>query len=305
MNVLVVGSISLDTVETPVGKVTEVIGGSTSFFSLAASYFAPVRIVGVVGDDFPMAEIEFMKERGVDLAGIQILPGKTFRWGGKYFDNMNMRETLFTDLNVFEQFDPVLPEQYRDSEYVFLANIQPDLQLNVLKQVEQPKFVAMDTMNFWISGMLPELKETISQVNLLTINDQEVQELSGESNVMIGAKKILEMGPQALIVKRGEYGASLITADSYFWIPAYPVEELNDPTGAGDTFAGGLMGYLVKTDDISEPNIRRAIVYGSALASFCVEDFSIYRLKNLTKAAIHQRFLDLLNIVKCDKGENL
>jgi len=305
MSVLVVGSISLDTVETPVGKVTDVVGGSTTYFSCAASYFAPVRIVGIVGEDFPRAEIEFLKARQVDLTGLKIVPGKTFRWGGKYFDNMNQRDTLFTELNVFETFNPQLPPAYRDSEYVFLANIQPDLQLNVLNQVERPQFVAMDTMNYWIAGMLSELKKTLARVNLLVINDQEVQELSGEDNVLQGARQILKMGPQAIVVKRGEYGAQLITPTAIFWVPAYPVEHLCDPTGAGDTFAGGLMGYLARTSDFSEANLRRAIVYGSALASFCVEDFSINRIKNLTLNQIRQRFLGLLDMIKCDEGEPL
>lgn len=305
MKLVVVGSISLDTVETPVGKVSEAIGGSTTFFSAAASYFAPVQIVGVVGEDFPMEKIEFLKERQADFQGLQVLPGKTFRWGGKYHDNMNMRDTLFTELNVFEQFDPQLPEVYQNTPYVFLANIQPDLQLNVLNQVNKPKFVAMDTMNFWISGMLNELKETISRVNLLTINDQEVQELSGELNVMKGAQKILAMGPQALIIKRGEYGAGLVTPKTQFWIPAFPVENLVDPTGAGDTFAGGFMGYLSQTDDISEPNMRRAVVYGSVLASFCVEDFSLDRLVKLSKGEIQTRYRKILDMIRCEEGFTL
>jgi len=305
MKLVVVGSISLDTVETPVGKVTEAIGGSTTFFSAAASYFAPVQIVGVVGDDFPMKKIEFLRKRQADFQGLQILPGKTFRWGGKYLENMNLRETLFTELNVFEQFDPHLPEVYQHTPFVFLANIQPDLQLNVLNQVQRPKFVAMDTMNFWITGMLKELRAIISRVNLLTINDQEVLELSGETTVLKGARRILEMGPQALIIKRGEYGAGLVTLKSQFWIPAFPVENLVDPTGAGDTFAGGFMGYLARTDDISEANMRRAVVYGSALASFCVEDFSLDRLVDLSKIEIQARYRKILDMIRCEDGPTL
>jgi len=305
MNVLVVGSICLDSVETTEAKVTDVVGGSSSFFSAAASYFTQVRIVGVIGNDFPLQTLNFLKAREVNLTGVRVMPGKTFRWGGKYHENMNFRETLFTELNVFENFNPILPPEYHDSQYVFLANIQPDLQLNVLSQVHKPKFVAMDTMNFWISGMLPALKKTISKVDLLTINDQEVQELSGESNLFNGAKKILKMGPKVLIIKRGEYGAALVTENSYFWAPAYPVEKLTDPTGAGDTFAGGLMGYLAKTEDLSEPNLRRAIVYGTALASFAVEEFSIDRLKTLQKSEIQQRFLKLLDITKCEEGVSI
>lgn len=305
MSVVVVGSISLDTVETPYGKVVDTLGGSTTFFVCAASYFAPVKIVGVVGEDFPMNDIDFLKKRGADFSGLQVLPGKTFKWGGKYLENMNIRETLFTELNVFESFNPVLPESYKDTPYVFLANIQPDLQINVRRQVNNPKFVAMDTMNFWISGMLSELKAALTYVDLLTINDQEVQELSGENNVIKGARKILGMGPKALIIKRGEFGAGLVTNNSSFWIPAYPLEEFKDPTGAGDTFAGGFMGYLAMTDDVSEMNLRRAIIYGSALASFCVEDFSYYRLKNLTKKEINERYQKIVDMIKCEAGKTL
>lgn len=302
MNLLVVGSLSLDSVETPYGKVTDVIGGSTAFVSAAASYFSTVRIVGVVGDDFPMKEFDFLKERNVDLTGLAVEKGKTFRWGGKYHTNMNMRDTLFTELNVFEKFNPVVPQAYKDSEYVFLANIQPDLQLNVLEQMKKPKLVAMDTMNFWISGMPEELKKIISKVDLLIVNDQEIQELSGEDNIFVGARKVQAMGPRMLIVKKGEHGALLVSNDSYFWAPAYPLEQLKDPTGAGDSFAGGFMGYLAGTDDLSEANLRRAVIYGSVLASFCVEDFSINRLKNLSMADIKSRFTRFMQMTQFDAG---
>lgn len=302
MHVLVVGSISLDTVITPRGRVTDVIGGSSIYVSHSCRYYAPVRLVGVVGTDFPSTELEYLKTQQVDLTGLEILPGQTFRWGGKYHQNMNLRETLFTELNVFQKFNPVLPQSYQSSPYIFLANIQPDLQMNVLNQVRAPKFVAMDTMNFWISGMLPELKKILRHVDLLTVNDQEVQELSGETNLLKGAKKIMEMGPKALIIKRGEYGAGLVTHDSAFWVPAFPVADVVDPTGAGDTFAGGFMGYLARTDDLSPMNMRRAILHGTALASFCVEDFSINRLKTLTYADIQQRVQQLHGMIKCDAG---
>lgn len=305
MHLLVVGSISLDSVETPLDRVENVIGGSSCFFASAASYFTDVRIVGVVGNDFPLQELNFLKSRNVDFTGLRIMQGKTFRWGGKYFENMNDRETLFTELNVFQEFNPIIPVEYHDSEFVFLANIQPDLQLNVLNQVRSPRFVALDTMNYWISGMLPALKKIIARVDLLTLNDQEVAQLSGEKNVLAGARKILKMGPKALIVKRGEFGASLVTADSYFWIPAYPVEKVIDPTGAGDTFAGAFMGYLSRTNDLSEPNMRRAIAFGTALASFCVEDFSLNRLRNIPKTEINERFQKLLDMIKCEPGEML
>ncbi|MBN1352879.1 sugar kinase [candidate division KSB1 bacterium] len=290
MNLLIVGSLSLDTVETPYGKVEDVLGGSTAYVSAAASYFAPVRIVGIVGDDFPMAEFEFLKARNVDFAGLVVEKGKTFRWGGRYHKNMNIRDTLFTELNVFENFNPVVPPEYADSEYVFLANIQPDLQLHVLEQMKKPKFVAMDTMNFWISGMPKDLEKIISKVDLLIVNDQEIQELSGEDNLFVGARKVQAMGPDMLIVKKGEHGALLINKESYFQAPAFPLEQLKDPTGAGDSFAGGFMGYLAGTDDLSEMNLRRAVIYGSALASFCVEDFSLENLKQLKLADIRKRF---------------
>ena len=304
-NLVVVGSICLDSVDTPYGKVEDVLGGSSLYFSTAASYFAPIRIVGVVGTDFPQSELDFLKNRKADVSGIDVLPGKTFRYGCKYHENMNIRDSLFTDLNVFADFDPKLPADYQDSDYVFLANIQPDLQLNVLNQVKAPKFVAMDTMNFWISGMLPELKETLKHVDLLVINDQEVLELSGETHLEEGAKAVLNMGPKALIIKKGQYGATLYTENGYFWAPPFPVSLVKDPTGAGDAFAGGFMGYLAMTDDLSEANMRRAILFGTALASFTIEDFSVYPIKALTASQINARFNKLLDIIHCEAGKML
>ena len=304
-NLLVVGSICLDSVETPFGKVEDVLGGSSLYFSTAASYFAPLRIVGVVGTDFPQAELDFLKNRNADVSGIDVLPGKTFRYGCRYHENMNIRDSLFTDLNVFADFDPELPAQYRDSDYLFLANIQPDLQLNVLEQVRAPKFVAMDTMNFWISGMLPELKKVLQRVDLLIINDQEVLELTGEHHLAAGAKAILSMGPKTLIIKKGQHGATLYTENGYFWAPSFPVSLVKDPTGAGDTFAGGFMGYLTMTDDLSEANMRRAILFGTAMASFAIEDFSVYPINNLTPAQINARFDKLLDIIHCEPGKML
>lgn len=304
MSLLVVGSLSLDDVETPYGEVKNVIGGSTTYFSAAASCFTPVRIVGVVGNDFPMEEFNFLKERKVDFSGLTVKQGKTFHWGGKYHRNMNVRDTLFTELHVFENFNPIVPQSYRDSKYIFLANIQPDLQLHVVEQMANPKFVAMDTMNFWISGMLEELKKIISRVDLIIINDQEIKDLSEENNIFIGARKVQAMGPKMIIIKKGEHGAILITEESLFWAPAYPLEKLKDPTGAGDSFAGGFMGYLAGTDDLSESNLRRAMIYGSTLASFCVEDFSINRLKNLSMTEIKNRFSKFQDMIQFD-AENL
>jgi len=304
MSVLVVGSMAYDSVETPYAKIDDALGGSATFFSAAASYFAPVNLVAVVGEDFNFKNIDFLKKKNVDLAGLTTEPGKTFRWAGKYLGNMNDRETLDTQLNVFEKFNPVLPEKFKDSEYVFLANINPDLQYNVIQQVNRPKFVAMDTMNFWITGFLPDLKKTLSVVDALVINDSEVQLLSGENNIFKGARIIQNMGPKILIIKKGEHGAILIHNNSYFSCPAIPVENLFDPTGAGDTFAGGFMGYLAMSDNINEDNLRRAIVVGTVMASFLVEDFSVNRIKDLPKTEIQQRIKNLLNLITVKEDNN-
>ena len=304
MSVLVVGSMAYDSVETPYAKIDDALGGSATFFSAAASYFAPVNLVAVVGEDFNFKDIDFLKKKNVDLAGLTTEPGKTFRWAGKYLGNMNDRETLDTQLNVFEKFNPVLPEKFKDSEYVFLANINPDLQYNVIQQVNRPKFVAMDTMNFWITGFLPDLKKTLSVVDALVINDSEVQLLSGENNIFKGARIIQNMGPKILIIKKGEHGAILIHNNSYFSCPAIPVENLFDPTGAGDTFAGGFMGYLAMSDNINEDNLRRAIVVGTVMASFLVEDFSVNRIKDLPKTEIQQRIKNLLNLITVKEDNN-
>jgi len=304
MSVLVVGSMAYDSVETPFAKIDDALGGSATFFSAATSYFAPVNLVAVVGEDFNFKDIDFLKQKNVDLSGLTTEPGKTFRWSGKYLDNMNDRETLDTQLNVFEKFNPVLPEKFKDSDYVFLANINPDLQYNVIQQVNRPKFVAMDTMNFWITGFLPDLKKTLSVVDALVINDSEVRLLSGENNIFKGARIIQDMGPKTLIIKKGEHGAILIHNNSYFTCPAIPVENLFDPTGAGDTFAGGFMGYLAMSNNINEDNLRRAIVVGTVMASFLVEDFSVNRIKNLTKTEIQQRIKTLLNLLQVKEDNN-
>ena len=300
MSILVVGSAALDTVETPFGTVEDALGGSAIYFSAAASYFAPVNLVAVVGDDFPKEKIEFLKKKNVDFSGLEVADGKTFRWGGKYGFDLNDRDTLFTHLNVFEKFEPKIPNSYKNSEYIFLANIGPDLQMDVLKQIQSPKLVALDTMNYWIGGDLPALRETLKHVDVLIVNDSEVRQLAYEANLVKSSKIVQEMGPKTLIIKKGEHGALLITQDSFFWAPAYPLEFIYDPTGAGDTFAGGFMGYMAKSDDISIDNLKRAVVFGSTMASFCVEKFSLERLENLTEKEIRKRFYEFWQMTNFD-----
>lgn len=300
MSVLVVGSVALDTVETPFGKVDDALGGSATFFSAAASYFTDVNVVAVVGEDFPHNQIEFLKQHNVNFDGIVTKPGKTFRWGGKYDFDLNQRETLFTHLNVFEDFDPVLPDHYKTTPYLFLANIQPDLQLKVLQKMNRPRLVVLDTMNFWIEKTPDSLREVLKQIDILIVNDSEVRQLAETPNLFSGAKKIQQMGPKIIVIKKGEHGALLVEDGNYFWAPAFPLEQLQDPTGAGDTFAGGFVGYLAKVDDYSNKNLRKAVIYGSTLASFCVEKFSLEKLKNLSQKEIEHRYQQFINMTKCD-----
>jgi sugar/nucleoside kinase (ribokinase family) len=290
MGILVVGSVAFDSVETPFGQVKEVLGGSGAYFSTSASFFTDVNLVAVVGEDFPAEHLQFLRSRNVDLAGLKTAPGKTFRWKGRYDYNLNEAQTLETQLNVFESFQPELPAGYKDVEYVFLANIDPELQLEVLNQVKKPKLVACDTMNFWIAGKRDALLETLRCVDILVINEGETRQLAGEPNLVKAARTILAMGPKTLVVKQGEYGAIMFTEHSIFSAPAYPLESVYDPTGAGDTFAGGFMGYLVATQNFSETSIRQAIVFGSVMASFTVEDFSLNRMKTLGYKEIEERF---------------
>ena len=303
MSLVVVGSVALDTVTTPAGKVEDALGGSALYFSAAASLLGPVSVVAVVGEDFPEDEIEFLKTRGVDFRGLEKRPGKTFRWGGVYSEDLNQRETLFTHLNVFEDFSPSLPDAYRDAPFLFLANIHPRLQSQVLDQMRQLKFVAMDTMNFWIEGTPDELAAVLKRVQMLVINDSEARQLSGESQLLKAVRVIREKGPQTVVVKKGEHGALLAHGDSLFWAPAYPVENVVDPTGAGDTFAGGMMGYLARAGEVNETTLRRALMYGTALASFCVEDFSMRRLKTLTLEEVVQRLRTLREMTRFDLEE--
>ncbi len=303
MSLVVVGSVALDTVTTPAGKVEDALGGSALYFAAAASLLGPVSVVAVVGEDFPEEEIEFLKARGVDFRGLEKRPGKTFRWGGVYSEDLNQRETLFTHLNVFEDFSPSLPDAYRDAPFLFLANIHPRLQSQVLDQMRQLKFVAMDTMNFWIEGTPDELAAVLRRVQMLVINDSEARQLSGESQLLRAVRATREKGPQTVVVKKGEHGALLAHGDSLFWAPAYPVENVVDPTGAGDTFAGGMMGYLARAGEVTEATLRRAVMYGTALASFCVEDFSMRRLKTLTLEEVAERLRALQEMTRFDLEE--
>jgi sugar/nucleoside kinase (ribokinase family) len=290
MAILVVGSVAFDTVETPFGKAERVLGGSASFFSVAASFFTPVNLVAVVGDDFGDAQIAAFERRQVDLQGLERAAGKTFHWQGRYSFDLNSRETIATDLNVFEFFKPKIPDAYRRSTHVFLGNIDPLLQREVLEQVESPRLVACDTMNYWISGKAKELQETLKRVDVLLINDAEARELSGEWNVVKAARAIHAMGPRTLVVKKGEHGVLMFSEHGGFAAPAFPLEEVFDPTGAGDAFAGGFLGYLAGAPVLDEEAMRRAVIMGSTLASFTVEAFSLDRLLTLTRAEIDERF---------------
>jgi len=290
MDILVVGSVAFDSVETPFGQQDEVLGGSATYFSTAASFFAGVRLVAVVGEDFPDQHRTFLAGRNIDLSGLQVASGKTFRWKGRYGFDLNEAQTLETHLNVFEGFQPQLPENFCDSEVVFLANIDPELQLEVVSQVRRPRLIACDTMNFWIGGKREALVKTLREVDILVINEGETRQLAGEANLVKAARSILALGPKTLVVKRGEYGVLVFTAHSIFSAPAYPLEEVFDPTGAGDTFAGGFIGHLAATGDFSDAGVRKATVFGSVMASFTVEDFSLDRLRRVTWTEIEERF---------------
>ena len=292
MSLLVVGSVAFDSVKTPFGQADEVLGGSGTYFSTSASYFTDVSLVAVVGTDFPEKHLTFLKSRNIDIEGIEKMEGKTFRWKGEYGYELNEARTLDTQLNVFQSFKPKLPESYKDKKIVFLANIDPDLQREVLQQVKEPVLVACDTMNFWIEGKKDSLLETLRLVDILLINDAEARELSGEPNLVKAASKILSFGPKTLIIKRGEYGALMFKGGRIFSAPAYPLEAVFDPTGAGDSFAGGFMGYLSNTMNFDDVNIRKAIIFGSVMASFNVESFSLDKIKSLDYSEIKNRYND-------------
>lgn len=300
MNILVVGSVAYDTVRTPFGEAREVLGGSATYFAAAASFFAPVSLVAVVGEDFGEDELAFLRERGVDLTGLERRPGRTFRWWGEYGFDLNEAKTLETQLNVFAEFRPQIPQAYQEREIVFLANIDPDLQREVLTQVRAPLLVAADTMNFWIQGKYESLRETLKKVQVLIINDAETRMLAKEPNLVRAAKEILTWGPRSLVIKRGEYGVLAFSNNGWFAAPALPLEEVFDPTGAGDSFAGGFLGFLASTQNFDEKNLRRAVIMGSVMASFAVEAFSLDRLKTLTYPEIETRYRQFKELAHFD-----
>ena len=304
MSLLTVGTVAFDAIETPFGKTEKIVGGAATYIAWSASYFSKkVNIVSVIGDDFDMKELELLKARGVDTTGIEIKTGKkSFFWSGKYHLDMNTRDTLITDLNVLLEFNPVVPDAYKQSDILLLGNIDPALQIKVIEQLtSKPKLIVLDTMNFWMTEpFIDTLKKVIGMVDVLTVNDAEARQLTNEYSLVKAAKKILQMGPQYLVIKKGEHGALLFHEKEVFFAPALPLEDVFDPTGAGDTFAGGFCGYLDKTRDISIENMKRAIIYGSAMASFCVEKFGTERLRTLTHREIEDRVKDFIDLVQFD-----
>lgn len=300
MSLLVVGSVAFDSIRTPYGEAHEELGGSATYFSAMASWFAPVKVVAVVGEDFAETQLRVFRDRSIDTAGIERAKGKTFRWRGEYQGDMNEAKTLETQLNVFENFAPKVPPAYKESPFVFLGNIAPALQLYVREQVPRARVVACDSMNYWIKGYRKDLDKTLARVDLLMANETEARMLSGCHNLKKAAAEIRKLGPRMLVIKRGEYGGLLFMDNSIFAVPAYPLEEVQDPTGAGDSFAGGFMGYLAQTGDLSEAHLRRAMVYGSVMASFAVEDFGLRRALRLTRAEIDTRFREFKSLTHFD-----
>jgi sugar/nucleoside kinase (ribokinase family) len=296
MSILVVGTVAFDSIEAPSGSADRVLGGSASYFAVAASFFHPVQIVGVIGEDFPEEHLEMFGRRGIDLAGLQKEKGPTFYWRGRYHEDVNIRDTLELQLNVLSGFRPRLPESYRSAEYVFLGNIDPDMQAEVLDQLRGSRYLACDTMDHWIHSNRPGLEKVLARVETLVINDSEARLLSGENNIVRAARGILKMGPKVILIKRGEYGVLEFSDSSVFATPAYPLEEVFDPTGAGDSFAGGFMGQLARSRDHTQRGLRRAIIYGSVVASFSVEDFGLKRLDRLTPEEIESRFRQFLDL---------
>jgi sugar/nucleoside kinase (ribokinase family) len=290
MNVLVVGTVAFDSIETPFGSAERILGGSAAYFALGASFFAPVRVVGVVGEDFPQDYFDIFTQRDIDIAGIERARGQTFHWRGRYHEDINLRDTVELHLNVLAGFEPRLPEVYRDAEYVFLGNIDPVMQMEVLRQIRRLKLVVLDTMDHWIRERQQELKQVLGRIEILVVNDSEARLLSGYDNIVKAARAILKMGPKMVLIKRGEYGVLQFSDSSVFATPAYPLEEVFDPTGAGDSFAGGFLGQLARSGDQSQGGLRRAIVYGSVVASFTVEDFGVKRLTDVSLAEIEERY---------------
>jgi sugar/nucleoside kinase (ribokinase family) len=300
MTVLVVGSVALDSVETPFGRADDALGGSATYFAASASHHTRVQVVGVVGDDYPLKKLQELEARGVDLAGLEKATGESFRWRGRYRHDLNSAETIETRLGVFSHFSPKIPAQFKSAKYVFLGNIDPRLQLDVLNQVDKPKLVACDTMNFWIESRRADLIKLLGRVDIITLNDAEARQLTEQSNLVKAARWILDKGPKSVVIKKGEHGAFMFHENRVFFAPAYPLESVFDPTGAGDSFAGGFMGYLARTDDLSEANMRRACVIGSVMGSFVVEGFSITRLLEITKDDIARRIGDFQQLVAFD-----
>jgi len=303
MSLLTVGTVAFDSIETPFGKVDKVIGGACTYISWAASYFTnEINLCSIVGDDFPQDEIRLMQNIGINTEGLEIVEGKkSFYWSGRYHDNMNKRDTLVTELNVLADFDPQIPDSYKESDILMLGNLTPEIQMQVINQMtKRPKLIVMDTMNFWMDIAMDSLKKVIAKVDVLTINDEEARQLSGEYSLVKAAQVIHDMGPKYLIIKKGEHGALLFNDELMFYVPAMPLMQVKDPTGAGDTFAGGFAGYLDKTGDTSFENMKRAIVYGSAMASFCCEAFSLEKLKSLDNDQIDQRIEAFRQLMACD-----
>jgi sugar/nucleoside kinase (ribokinase family) len=300
-DLLVVGSVALDSVETPFGKVREVLGGAATYFSYSASFFTQVRLVATVGEDFPEVHLRLLQDRGVDLKGLKTSKGRTFRWTGQYGYDLNEAKTLDTQLNVFADFRPSLDAELSQTPFLFLANIDPELQLDVLRQMQtRPRLVALDTMNFWIQGKQEALRRVLAEVDVVTINDGEARQLASEPNLVRAARAITAMGPKTVVVKRGEYGALMMTDGAFFFVPAYPLESVYDPTGAGDTFAGGFMGYLAAQERTDAAAMRRALVYGSVMASFTVEDFSLRRLTRLRPSDIADRYAAFHDLIRLE-----
>lgn len=303
MSLLVIGTVAFDAIETPFGKTDKIIGGAATYISLAASYFVKeMNLVSVVGGDFPSETIEMLKGRNINTDGLQVKQDeKTFFWSGKYHIDMNTRDTIDTQLNVLADFDPIVPESYKNCDFLMLGNLMPAVQMKVIKQLnKRPKLIVLDTMNFWMNICMDELLKTIAEVDVLAINDEEARQLSGEYSLVRAAQKILSFGPKYLIIKKGEHGALLFNKEQVFFAPALPLEEVFDPTGAGDSFAGGFIGYLAETKDISFDNMKRAIIFGSAMASFCVEKFGTERLIDLTQEEVDDRIQDFIDLVQFD-----
>ncbi len=301
MSLLVVGSVAFDAIETPFGKTDKIVGGAATYIGLSASKFTDnTNLVAVVGDDFPKSDIEMLQSKGIDTAGLQIKEGeKSFFWSGKYHNDMNSRDTLITELNVLENFDPIIPKEYQDCDCLMLGNLAPQVQRQVIERFHtRPKLIVMDTMNFWMDIVMADLKETIAMVDVLSINDEEARQLSGEYSLVKAAKKIRAMGPNIVIIKKGEHGALLFNENEVFYAPALPLEDVFDPTGAGDTFAGGFVGYLENSKDYSFENMKRAVIYGSAMASFCVEKFGTQKLVEITDEDVQNRIQEFVDIVQ-------